>query len=196
MIFRRGRRAARLDELIIIRSNHRKGLFVSRLPPIGAEIPMSALAVDTPLRIRDEAVSVDFRGGLKERVDVNPEDPHNSVKLRMVGYKWNAELPADGGRITIEQDDVDTDPQSRLRLNQENEYEHVCVLSFIMTSDRPDTEPLILNSKNPATLIAKLSQYPPKGDLHTLQKPVDFATEDDPDTVVTILKFPLKMGGL
>jgi hypothetical protein len=113
----------------------------------------------------------------------------------MVGYKWDAQL-ADGGSITIEQGDVDTDPQSRLRINQENQYEHLCVLSFIMTIDRPGTEPLILEAKSPATLIAKLSQYPPRGDLHTLQKPVDFATQDNPATVVTILQFPLKMGGL
>ena len=105
---------------------------MSRLPPIGAEIPISALAVNTPLRIRDEP----------------------------------------------------------------NQYEHLCVLSFIMTIDRPGTEPLILEAKSPATLIAKLSQYPPRGDLHTLQKPVDFATQDNPATVVTILQFPLKMGGL
>ena len=169
---------------------------MSQLPPIGAEIPMSALAVDTPLQIRDEAVSVDFRGGLIVRVDVNSEDPHNSVKLCMLDYKWSAELPDSGGRITIEQGDVDSNPQSRLRINQENQYEHLCVLSFIMTIDRPDTEPLILEAKSPATLIAKLRQYPPTGDLHTLQKPVDFATQDNPATVVTILQFPLKMGGL
>jgi hypothetical protein len=156
---------------------------------------MSALAVNTPLRIRDEPVSVDFRGGLTERVDVNRDDPDNSVTLRMIAYRWDAQL-ADGGRITIEQYDVDTDQQSRLRINQENQYEHLCVLSFRMTIDRPDTEPLILNAKSPATLIAKCSQYPPKGDVHTLQKPVDFSTEDDPDTVVTMLEFTLKMGGL
>lgn len=158
---------------------------------------MSALAVDTPLQICDEAVSVDFRGGLKVRVDVNPEDPDNSVTLRMVSYKWEAQLPdSGGGSITIEQGDVDIDPQSRLRINQENEYEHLCALLFTMTIDRPGTEPLILNAKSPATLIAKVSQYPPKAEVHTLQKPVDFSTEDDPDTVVTILEFPLKMGGL
>jgi hypothetical protein len=170
---------------------------MSRLPPIGAEIPMSALAVNTPLKIRDEAVSVDFRGGLKVRVDVNPEDPHNSVRLCMLNYKWSAELPDDGGgSITIERSEVDINPQSRLRRIQENEYEHLCVLSFRMTIDRPDTEPLELQATSPATLTAKCSQYPPKGDVHTLQKPVDFSTEDDPDTVVTILEFSLKMGGL
>ena len=157
---------------------------------------MSALAVNTPLKIRDEAVSVDFRGGLKVRVQVNPEDPHNSVSLHMLDYKWSAELPDDGGSITIDRSEVDINPQSRLRINQENEYEHLCVLSFRMTIDRPDTEPLELQATSPAALIAKCSQYPPKGDVHTLQKPVDFSTEDDPDTVVTILEFSLKMGGL
>jgi hypothetical protein len=55
------------------------------LPPIGAEIPCSGLAINTPLVVRDQSVAADFRGGLKHRVDVNPDDPINSVRLRLVG---------------------------------------------------------------------------------------------------------------
>src|SRR5438094_10317009 len=46
------------------------------LPPIGAEIPCSCLAINTPLRIRTALVSVDFRGGIRVRVDVHPDDPY------------------------------------------------------------------------------------------------------------------------
>ncbi|MEU2625246.1 hypothetical protein ABZ642_45365 [Streptomyces sp. NPDC007157] len=176
------------------------------LPPIGAEIPCSSLAINTPLQIRNKLVSVDFRGGWKHRVDVNPNDPVNSVRLRLVGFKMAAELPAlegggaEGGTITIEQNDVDVDPASLLRLTQQfpPKYECALVLSpFTMTIDQPGSEQLVLSTKDTFTLISQLTQYPPRGDLFQLQKPVDLVAPDKPDTVVaTIQKFPAKAGGL
>jgi hypothetical protein len=122
-------------------------------------------------------------------------------QTRFADY-YHIQSPEGTPRVAISTDRCG-DPVSALAVNtplrirdEPNQYEHLCVLSFIMTIDRPGTEPLILEAKSPATLIAKLSQYPPRGDLHTLQKPVDFATQDNPATVVTILQFPLKMGGL
>ncbi|MFE2521619.1 hypothetical protein [Streptomyces mirabilis] len=63
-------------------------------PPIGAEIPCSMLAINSPLKIRNSLVTVDFRGGIKHRVDANPNDPINSVRMRTVGFKISAELPS------------------------------------------------------------------------------------------------------
>ncbi|MFD2467414.1 twin-arginine translocation signal domain-containing protein [Amycolatopsis silviterrae] len=188
------------------------------LPPIGAEIPCSCLAINTPLQIRTSLVSVDFRGGIKVRVDVNPDDPVNSVRLRVVGHRVSAELPggdgADqgGGTITIEQNDIDVDAKSLLKLTQRfpPRYEQIMVLSFTMTIDQPDGllrragiqsrkayEPLVLTTKDPALLVGKLTQFPPRGDLYQLQNPVDLILPDDPDTTIaTIQKFPVKVGGL
>ncbi|MFC3452679.1 hypothetical protein [Amycolatopsis speibonae] len=187
------------------------------LPPIGAEIPCSCLAINTPLQIRTSLVSVDFRGGIKVRVDVNPDDPVNSVRLRVVGHRVSAELPGgdgqdQGGTITIEQNDVDVDAKSLLRLTQRfpPRYEQVMVLSFTMTIDQPESllrragirsskayEPLVLTTKDPALLVGKLTQFPPRGDLYRLQNPVDLVLPDDPDTIIaTIQKFPVKVGGL
>ncbi len=57
-------------------------------------------------------------------------------------------------------------------------------------------EPLILTTKDPALLIGKLTQFPPKGDLYQLQNPVDLVLPDDADTTIaTIEKFPVKVGG-
>jgi len=188
------------------------------LPPIGAEIPCSCLAINTPLRIRTSLVTVDFRGGIKVRVDVNPDDPINSVRLRVVGHKVSAELPGDlsdkagGGSITIEQNDVDVDAKSLLRLTQRfpPKYEQIMVLSFTMVIEQPERmlqmagiqsrkayEPLILTTKDPAKLIGTLTQFPPRGDLYQLQNPVDLIDLENPDvTVATIEKFPVKVGGL
>lgn len=187
------------------------------LPPIGLEVPCSCLAINTPLQIRTSLVSVDFRGGIKVRVDVNPNDPINSVRLRVVGHKVSAQLPSgqssnQGGTITIEQNDVDVDPKSLLKLTQQfpPKFEQVMVLNFTMVIDQPQEmlrmagirsskayEPLILTTKDPAKLIGKLTQFPPKGDLYQLQNPVDLVDLENPDvTVATIQKFPVKVGGL
>ncbi|KAF9570128.1 hypothetical protein EC968_002146 [Mortierella alpina] len=170
----------------------------SGLPPIGAEIPMSMLAINVPVKIQTSLVLVDFRGGIKQRVEVNPDDPINSRRLRIVGFKMSAELPENDGTLTIEQNDVDEDAKSLLKLTQRfpPRYEHVNLLSFTLTIDHPD-EPLVLITKDPMKLIGTLTQFPPKGDLYQLQNPVDLVLPDDPNTtLVTIQKFPVKIGGL
>ena len=138
------------------------------LPPIGSEIPMSMLALNVPITIHHRLMTVDFRGGIKTRTEVNPHDPINGVRLRVVGFRVTAELPErDGGTITIDQPD---DARS---------------------------EPLVLTTKDPALLIGKLTQFPPRGDLYQLQNPVDLVLPDDPDTTIaTIQRFPVKVGGL
>ncbi|CAO3568993.1 unnamed protein product [Mortierella alpina] len=176
------------------------------LPPIGAEIPMSMLAINVPMRIRTSLVTVDFRGGMKQRVEFNPDDPTNSRRLRIVGFRMSAELPDNGGTLTIEQNDIDVDAKSLLKLTQRfpPRYEQVTLLSFTLTIDQPDErslakrrEPLVLTTKDPMKLIGQLTQFPPRGDLYQLQNPVDLVLPDDPDTTIaTIQKFPVKIGGL
>ncbi|TVZ93988.1 MULTISPECIES: hypothetical protein [unclassified Streptomyces] len=175
-----------------------------QLPPIGAEIPCSMLAINSPLRIRTALVSVDFRGGIKHRIDVNPDDPVDSVRMRTIGFRISAELPSDDGHhgsIVIEQNDIDADPKSLLRLTQQfpPKYEHIMVLDFAMIVEQSGNgdEPLVLTTKDPAKLIGNLTQYPPRGDLYQLQNPVDLVDPDAPDTVVaTLQKLPVKIGGL
>ncbi len=114
---------------------------------------------------------------------------------------------ASGGSITIEQNDVDIDPKSLLRIAQgfPPKFEQIMVLSFTMVVGQPQAmgparaayEPLILTTKDPARLIGSLTQFPPKGDLYQLQNPVDLVDLENPDTVVaTIRQFPVKVGGL
>lgn len=175
----------------------------SGLPPIGAEIPCSMLAVNTPLRIRGEFMTVDFRGGIKHRVEVNPDDPQYSVRLRTIGFRMSAELP-DDGTLTLEQNDIDVYAKSVLRLTQKfpPRYQLSLELGFTMTIDQPDDlgrihEPLVLTTKDPAQLVGQLTQFPPRGDLYRLQNPVDLILPDEPDsTIATIQRFPVRVGGL
>ncbi|MER5789139.1 hypothetical protein [Streptomyces sp. NPDC001980] len=175
-----------------------------QLPPIGAEIPCSMLAINSPLQIRTSLHTVDFRGGIKHRIDVNPNDPINSVRMRVVGFKLSAELPSEnGGRgsIVIEQNDIDVDAKSLLRMTQSfpPKYEHIMVLDFTMVIEQSGNgdEPLILTTKDSAKLVGNLTQYPPKGDMYQLVEPVNLVNLEDPDTVVaTLQKLPVKIGGL
>ena len=174
------------------------------LPPVGAVIPMPMLALNVPMTIQSAPVTVDFWGRLKVRVDANPNDPINSVRLRVVGFKMSGELPAraGGGSITIAQNDVDVDPKSLLRIVQSFPpmFEQIMVLSFTMVIEQPQSrmaEPLILTTRDPAKLIGSLTQFPPKGDLYQLQNPVDLIDLENPDTVAAnIQKFPVKVGGI
>nr|WP_198152015.1 hypothetical protein [Kibdelosporangium sp. MJ126-NF4]CEL22866.1 hypothetical protein [Kibdelosporangium sp. MJ126-NF4]CTQ90006.1 hypothetical protein [Kibdelosporangium sp. MJ126-NF4] len=181
------------------------------LPAIGTEISMSGLAMNTSVQIRTALVSLDFRGGLKVRVIKNPQDPENSVRLKVIGFRMSAELPdtgdrasrQGGGTVTLEQNDVDANPKSLLKLTQKSPplYEQTLVLDFTMTIDQPDDrnarrpEPLVLTSKSPMVLVGtNLIQFPPKGKIHKLKNPVDLILPEDPDTTLaTIEKFPVKL---
>ncbi|MEU4767965.1 hypothetical protein AB0H12_32420 [Actinosynnema sp. NPDC023794] len=186
------------------------------LPKIGVEIPCSCLALNTPMTIGTSLFTLDFKGGIKIRVEVNPQEPLNSVRLRVVGHKISAELPVNGTEdattVTIEQNDIDIDAKSVLRLVSKfpPKFEQLMVLSFTMTIDNPGavlrsagieatvpSEPLVLSTKNPVQLVSKLAKFPPRGDLYKLRDPMELVLPDNPDTtIVKIDSFPVKVGGL
>ncbi|CAM3294108.1 hypothetical protein [Stackebrandtia soli] len=109
-----------------------------------------------------------------------------------------------GGTITIEQDDVDVDAQSTLRLTQTvpPRYELREITTFAMTIDGAGEDgPLVLGTRNPMVLIGQLTQYPPKGDLYRLENPVELVELKDREDstakpVAVIEQFPVKVGGL
>lgn len=171
------------------------------LPPVGAEIPSSMVATGSTFEIHDKTLTLDLRGGIKQRVMENPEDPVNSVRLRTVGFRLSAQIEdGDGGAITLEQNDVDTTAPSTLRLTQTSpaRYEEKDLLDFSVTIQQPDQqEPLVLQTKSPMVLTAELPRYPADGEMFRLEEPVEFVFPDDPDTVVARLTtFLCKRGRL
>lgn len=59
------------------------------------------------------------------------------------------------------------------------------------------SEPLVLTTKDPVVLIGQLTQFPPRGDLYQLQKPVELVDPEDPAKVLAVIeKFPVEVGGL
>ncbi|MEU9214849.1 hypothetical protein AB0D27_45205 [Streptomyces sp. NPDC048415] len=167
-----------------------------QMPPIGAEIPCSVLAIGSTIEYQNETITCDLRGGVKHRVDVDPDDPTNSVRLRTVGFKVTAE--SDAGLITFEQNDVDVDAKSILRQTQESppKYLHRDVQAFtIAFQDRGDA--VVLVTREPMVCEAEFAQFPPRGDIYKLTKPVDLVDPDNPDQVVgRLTAFTSKRGGL
>ncbi|MFD8983813.1 hypothetical protein [Streptomyces sp. NPDC059564] len=166
------------------------------LPPIGAEIPCSILAIGTTIEYKGTTFTVDFRGGIKHRVDVNPNDPINSVKLRTIGFKVSAEGP-DGMTFTIEQNDIDVDAKSLLRITQSAppKFEHLDYESFTLTIEKSG-DPVILTTYGPMVQVSSLTQFPPKGDTYKLQNPVELFDPETEKVVAVITGFDSKRGGL
>ncbi|WP_378730715.1 hypothetical protein [Nocardia brasiliensis] len=168
------------------------------LPPIGAEIPSSMIAIDSAFEYNGQSYTLDFKGGIRQRVEADPGGPGNNVRLRTIGFGVKAELP-DGGTVTLEQDEVDIDSQSKLRLTQKfpPSYEERDVISISAKIELPDQEPVAVRAKAPMILTAKLTRYPAQGERYMLEKPVDLVDPDQPNTVVARLtKFNSQRGAL
>ncbi|MEU1940471.1 hypothetical protein ACH49O_41425 [Streptomyces coeruleorubidus] len=167
------------------------------LPPLGAEIPCSTLA-DAKLEYAGRTLALSFRGGIKQRIDVNPENPEKSVRLRVVGFKMSADT--ESMTVTLEQNDVDVDAPSSLRITQQSppQFEQIDVLPFTATIEQTDGgAPVVLTAKKPMILIGQTTQFPPHGQLYQLGYPVELVAPEDPGTAVgRITAFNCKKGGL
>jgi hypothetical protein len=170
------------------------------LPPIGAEFPLYLKAWQVPITLDGDDVRLDFAGGARVRVEPDQDDPTRSVRLRMLSLRMTADWPDDAaGSIVIQQDRVDANPKSRLRLTDEvpQPYEQTMVLSFTMRVDGPESRTYELTTNDPAWLVGTPARFPSKGDLYRLRDPVDLVYPENPtDTVALITRFPVWVGGL
>jgi hypothetical protein len=166
------------------------------LPPIGLEIPCSCHAADTPLRV--DAVGVirlDFKGGIRVRVEANISEGLGGVRLKVIGHEVSADSPV-LGRVTISQADIDTTPLSLLEIiGNSPVYKQTMFLDFTCTVEKPPGggPPMVLsNTKTAALVQPRITNFPPQGDVYQLQEPVDLAPVGSPDQVVAQLQqFPV-----
>ncbi|KAG0085186.1 hypothetical protein BGZ93_000567 [Podila epicladia] len=162
------------------------------LPPIGAEIPQSIDAVNSALLVGTNRLSVDFLGCIKERIQANSQDPDNSRRLSVVGFKLKGDFKSQdaSGTVTIELNNIDSDAGSTSMLLQISplEFKHINVISVKLTVNENGAEKLVLTSKEPMVLTGMTTRYPPRGDLYGLEKTVEFVSLDDPDTVAAVLE--------
>ena len=63
------------------------GVFPFPLPPVGVEIPCSCYAVNVPLQINTGIVNLDFKGGIRVRVETS-----NSDTIRARRFTWSSRV--------------------------------------------------------------------------------------------------------
>jgi hypothetical protein len=166
------------------------------LPSIGLEIPISAYGTDIPLRVDVLGiVRLDFKGGIKDRVEANISSGLGGVKLKVLGFEMSADSPV-LGTVTMSWADNDVTPLSLLEVIKTlpPTYRHTRYLDFTLTIEKPPGggPPLVLsNTKTAVVLNNNLTVYPPQGAVYQLQAPVDLAPIGAPDQVVAQLQqFP------
>ncbi|MFH9552689.1 hypothetical protein [Streptomyces sp. NPDC017435] len=167
------------------------------LPPIGLEIPCSGYAVDVPMKFDELGlVTLDFKGGIKVRVEANIVGGLGGVKLKIIGEEYSADHPA-LGHMTLSQADTDATPLSLLEVlgNMPPKFKNTLFHDFTLTIEKPPGggPPLVLsNTKTMTTLNDNLTVFPPQGSIYQLQQPVEFAPVGEPSKVVAqLLQFPM-----
>lgn len=167
------------------------------LPPIGLEIPCSCYAVNVPLSVNVLGlVQLDFKGGIRVRVEANLAAGMGGVRLKVIGHEVSADSPV-LGKVTISQSDIDTTPLSLLEVisTMPPKYRQTMYLDFTVTVEKPPGggPPLVLSNTKTATLINdNLTVFPPQGSVYQLQQPVDLAPVGAPGQVLaTLQQFPV-----
>ena len=167
------------------------------LPPIGLEIPCSCYAVNVPLQVNVLGiVTLDFKGGIRVRVEANLASGLGGVRLKVIGHEVSADSPV-LGKVTISQADLDTTPLSLLEVTSTlpPTFRQTMFLDFTVTVEQPPGggPPLVLSNTKTATLLNdKLTVFPPQGSVYQLQQPVDLAPVGAPSQVVAqLLQFPV-----
>ncbi|WP_155893797.1 hypothetical protein [Cystobacter fuscus] len=169
------------------------------IPPIGLEIPLSGYAVDVPFQVNVLGlIKLDFKGGIKYRVEANLGSGLGGVKLKVLGFEESADSPV-LGKVTLTLADVDTTPLSLLELvgHLPPTFRQTTFLDLQVTIEKPPGggPPLVLSNTKTFTLINdRLTVFPPRGSVYQLQQPVDLAPVGAPNQVVAqILAFPITM---
>ena len=167
------------------------------VPPIGLEIPCSCHASSVPLQVNVLGlVTLDFKGGIRVRVEANLAGGLGGVRLKVIGHEVSADSPV-LGKVTISQADIDTTPLSLLEVlgNLPPKFRQTMYLDFTVTVEKPPGggPPLVLsNTKTAALINNNLTVFPPQGSVYQLQQPVDLAPVGAPNQVVAQLQqFPV-----
>src|SRR5262249_25841113 len=128
----------------------------SLLPPIGLEIPCSMYAVNVPLRVNVLGlVTLDFKGGIRYRVESDITSGLGGVKLKIIGFEMSADSPI-LGKVTLSQSDVDTTPLSLLEvISSMPMYRLTTYLDVTMTIEKPvgGGPPMTLANTKTMTLL-------------------------------------------
>jgi hypothetical protein len=171
----------------------------SLLPAIGREISYSMQADEVPLQMNGLGmVTIDFKGGIKKRIENNFTDGLGGVRQLVVGFEASADHEM-LGKVTLRLADTEATPLSLLEItsSQPPTYRETIFLGVQLTIERPPGggPPLVLSDTRTLQLVSdRLPGFPPQGSVYQLNQPVELARVDDPTQVVaTLLQFPAAM---
>ncbi|GAA4665626.1 MULTISPECIES: hypothetical protein [Amycolatopsis] len=170
-------------------------------PKVGEEFTWRLDAPGTGLRVRESDASVDLSGQVHLRVaEQDSADPWN-LKLKVTDFRLTGQDRQGLGEIELRHDDSAKTPDSLLRSISQfpPTWEQTLFLAFTLRIENPPEkldEPLVLTTKNPGKLLGRLNNFPPNGDAYKLENPVDLVLQDSGETIASIQKFPVKVGGL
>jgi hypothetical protein len=161
------------------------------------EIPMSCYGVNIPLQLNVLGiVPLDFRGGIRVRVEANIAAGLGGVRMKVIGFEVSANSDK-LGHVIISQADVDTTPLSLLEITSTTPptLRQTLFLDFTVEIEKPPGggKPLVLSNTKTAALVGpNVTWFPPRGDVYQLQEPVDLAPFDKPSQVIGQLQqFPV-----
>jgi hypothetical protein len=154
-------------------------------------------AVNVPLRVNVLGIiTLDFKGGIKYRVEANSGAGLGGRKLKVIGFEMSADSPI-LGKVTLSQADSDITPLSLLEVisNVPPTFRLTTFLDFTMTIEKPASggPSMVLGNTKTMTLHNNsLTTFPPQGAVFQLQEPVDLAPVGAPGQVVAqLLQFPV-----
>lgn len=186
-----------------------RSLFPFPLPAVGVEIPCSCYAVNVPLQINTGIVNLDFKGGIRVRVETSSSD---GLRLSIVGHQVTGTIPNQLS-VTIQQADTELTPLSVLYIPQSSSAQSrsklgasqalaanpqmLMYLDFTLTVtwlDGSGKPPLTVSTLQPAQLLAtNVTQFPPANLTYNLQAPVPLGApgSDPANAPVKLLGFPV-----
>jgi hypothetical protein len=153
-------------------------------------------ASDVPLQVDGLGiVRLDFKGGIRLRVEQNISSGLGGVRLVVNGFEMSAESER-LGRVTLSQADTDTTPLSLLEIiGNSPVYRSTVSLDVTGTVEKAPSgdSPLTLsNTKTMSLINPRMTTFPPQGSVYQLQQPVDLAPVGAPNQVVAQLQqFPV-----
>ncbi|POX42303.1 hypothetical protein C3486_06120 [Streptomyces sp. Ru73] len=166
------------------------------LPSVGTDIQALTHAADVPLQVNVlGAVTLDFKGGWWVRA-VRQLAAGRGVGLQLMAFDLRAASPV-LGEVTLTMPTDGKVPEGTVEVvaGTPSRYRHTLPLPVVVTIEKPPGggPPLELAGTVPGKLLCDgMADFPPRGNVYQLQKPVDLAPPAAPlEVVAKLMQLPL-----
>jgi hypothetical protein len=181
---------------------------VPKLPAPGATFEVDLASKGLELVFVGQKVNTGpLKGKATFEIESSKGDP-SAVQTKISEFYLTS--PAKQGGVTIAIEPAAKKKEERRSVLRHEKpgspkFDHTLNVALTITVRYPEVlglpadtdEPLSLTAKDAATLVAKLTGFPPKGARYKLRESAELTLPGQPDSdVATILKFPVRVEGL